>query len=88
MDIKKITVHFNFVDNSDWEHAASLKGWLKADDLLVFVAARKESQSYQKGFEGLQAKLERYFGSVTKILVYPQVNPYSYNGAATGIAVE
>lgn len=88
LDIKKVTVHFNFADNNDWEHATALKSWLKPDDLLFFVAARKESQAYQKAFEGLQVKLERYFGAVTKILVYPQVNPFSYSSVVTGAGGE
>ncbi|PWG80098.1 cation:proton antiporter [Pararcticibacter amylolyticus] len=84
LDERKITAHFNFADQFDLEDTDAIKSRLKPDDLLVFVAARKESQSYQKAFDGLQTKLERYLGSVTKILVYPKVSVYSYEDTPLG----
>lgn len=81
LDTKRVTAHFNFADYPDWESTAFLKGILKPNDLLIMVAARKESQAYQKIFEGIQSKLERDFATVTKLLIYPQLNPYSYHAA-------
>ncbi|WP_374165087.1 cation:proton antiporter [Arcticibacter sp. MXS-1] len=63
---------FIFADYRDWEHGNVVKELVRPDDLIFFVAARKGSPSYQKSFDGIQIKLERYFAGLTKILVYPQ----------------
>lgn len=87
LDKNRSAVHFNFADFNDWENS-DLMYKLKQDDLLVIVAARKESQAYHKMFEGIQARMEKEFPATTKILIYPQVNPYSYHGADSAMMSE
>lgn len=88
LDDNRFVVHFNFADYPDLEGSIQLKRPLKPNDLLVLVAARKESPAYQKAFENIQTKLERDCAGITKILIYPQVKPYAYHAAAHISAVE
>ncbi len=71
----KLNSTFIFNDFIGVDNIANVKSVLKSNDLLFFVAARKESHSYQRSFEHIQIKLERLLPQASKILIFPQVNP-------------
>ncbi len=55
----------------DWNDFLILSRFIKEDDILLFVGARKGSLSYNQLFDSVPSKLEKYFSRNTKILLYP-----------------
>lgn len=56
----------------DWDDFLILSRFIREDDVVVFIGARKGAVSYNNQFENIPAKLEKYFPRNTKMLVYPQ----------------
>jgi hypothetical protein len=65
----KISINYNVF--KDWENFLGLSRYLKVDDLLILISARKNSVSYINFLENIPNKLERHFGENNKIVVYP-----------------
>ena len=61
-----------------WENFQSLSNKVGDDDLIVLISARKNALSYQKFLDHIPSKLEKYFKSNNKIVVFPQQNSPSY----------
>lgn len=68
----KLSITINAQDFSDWEDFLILAKYIDEDDLIILVAARRGSISYQDAMEKLPPKLEKYFAQNTLILIYPQ----------------
>ncbi len=66
------SVTFNMF--SDWENFISISDFVKDDDLLILISARKNSVSYQKYLDHIPSKLEKHFSANNKIVVFPQQN--------------
>lgn len=56
----------------EWDDFLILSRFIREDDILIFIAARKGSFSYDQNLDTIPAKLEKYFTRNSKILVYPQ----------------
>jgi len=56
----------------DWDDFLILSRFIREDDIIVHIGARKGSFSYNQQLESVPGKLEKYFPRNTKILVYPQ----------------
>ena len=61
-----------------WENFQSLSNKVGDDDLIVLISARKNALSYQKFLDHIPSKLEKYFKSNNKIVVFPQQNSPAY----------
>jgi Kef-type K+ transport system membrane component KefB len=65
---------FTFATEFDLENLQLLQKNVSAEDLLIYIAARRTSVSYDNCMENIQEKLERTFPSNSKILIYPRTH--------------
>jgi Kef-type K+ transport system membrane component KefB/nucleotide-binding universal stress UspA family protein len=73
-----ITIEFHLFE--EWEDFLVLSKFIKPDDLLILVGARKGSVSYLSYLESIVVKINKYFAENSKILIYPQQNePFEKN---------
>lgn len=68
----KIAAPISFQVFNDWEDFLILSKYIHTDDLLALVSSRKGSASFMSILENLPAKLEKYFGFNSKLIIYPQ----------------
>lgn len=61
---------FNLFD--EWEDFLVLGRQIKPDDLLILISARKNSVSYLDYLDHIPTKLEKYFKTNNKIIVFPK----------------
>jgi hypothetical protein len=52
-----------------------LTQFVKTNDLLVFISARRQSISYQRSLEKIPNWLSSYFDSRNVVVLYPEQNP-------------
>lgn len=69
-----ITMHL-FVD---WEDILVLAKNIHQDDLFVLASARKGATSYIGILENIPTKLEKYFPSNSRLVIYPQQFNHNY----------
>ncbi|ACF11496.1 sodium/hydrogen exchanger [Chlorobaculum parvum NCIB 8327] len=55
----------------DWENLSRQRKRFKDDDIIVLVSARKDSLSYKPYFDQSPEQLEKHFGGISKIMIYP-----------------
>lgn len=65
---------FTFTTEFDFEDLQLLQSKVQADDLLIYVAARRTSVSYDNCMENIQEKLDRNFHANSKIIIYPRTH--------------
>jgi len=65
---------FTFTTEFDFEDLQLLQSKVSADDLLIYVAARRTSVSYDNCMENIQEKLDRNFHANSKIIIYPRTH--------------
>ncbi|MBB3187033.1 cation:proton antiporter [Microbacter margulisiae] len=70
-----ITITFHLFE--DWEDFLVLSRYIKSDDLLILVGARKGSVSYLSYLDTAVVKINKYFQKNSKILIYPQQNEHA-----------
>ena len=63
---------FVFSEKFDLDDFQLLQQYVSPEDLLVFIAARRASVSYDNSMENIQERLERQFGTNSKIIIYPR----------------
>ncbi|MEZ5037365.1 MAG: cation:proton antiporter [Chitinophagales bacterium] len=56
----------------DWEDFLVLSKYIQEEDLLVLVSARKGTTSYMRVLETIPFKIEKYFATNSRLLIYPQ----------------
>jgi Kef-type K+ transport system membrane component KefB len=65
---------FTFFDEFDLPDLQVLQSLVSADDMLIYVAARRTSVSYENCMENIQEKLEKNFPVSSKIIIYPRAH--------------
>ncbi|MGC8775500.1 MAG: cation:proton antiporter [Chlorobaculum sp.] len=60
-----------FKNFREWEDIPKQKLQFRADDLIVFVSARRESISYNAFFDLVPERLEKHVKEISKIMIYP-----------------
>lgn len=68
----KLSTPFSVSLFDAWDDFLVLSREIKNDDLLVLISARKGAASYMKALDGLPVKIEKYFSSISRIVIYPQ----------------
>ncbi len=68
----KLTASITAYPFVDWDDFLVLSRDVQADDLFVLVSARKGATSYSGVLENLPSKLEKYFLSNSRFIIYPQ----------------
>ena len=57
---------------SEWEDFLVLSRSVRESDLFILVAARKGAASYKSVLDDLPSKMEKYFATNNRIVIYPQ----------------
>lgn len=65
---------FIYSEEYDLEDLSLLQKYIGPEDLLVYVAARRTSISYDNCMENIQEKLEKQFHRNSKIVIYPRTH--------------
>jgi len=65
---------FTFSDEFDLPDFQLLQKQVNAEDMLIYVAARRTSVSYENCMENIQEKLEKNFPANSKIIIYPRTH--------------
>ena len=68
----KLSVSITINPFVDWEDFLVLSRYIYEDDLFILVSARKGATSYIGALEQLPSKIEKYFATNNRIIVYPQ----------------
>lgn len=68
----KLTAAIAFKTFSDWEDFLVLSRNVQDEDLFVLVSARKGATSYSGVLDNLPVKLEKYFASNSRFVIFPQ----------------
>jgi hypothetical protein len=61
----------SFKSFREWEDIPKQKLLFRADDLIAFVSARRESVSYRPFFDHVPERLEKHITGISKIMIYP-----------------
>jgi Kef-type K+ transport system membrane component KefB len=65
---------FTFSTDFDLADLELLQNQVSPEDLLIYVAARRTSVSYENCMENIQEKLEKNFHAHSKIIIYPRTH--------------
>jgi len=65
---------FTFTTEFDLPNLQMLQNQVSTEDLLIYVAARRTSVSYENCMENIQEKLEKNFPVNSKIIIYPRTH--------------
>ena len=68
----KLTAPISYHTFIDWDDFLVLSRNINEDDLLVLVSARKGATSYMGALDKIPAKLDKYFASNNRLIIYPQ----------------
>lgn len=68
---RKINSGFLFSDDFDLADLQLLQQYISPEDMIIYVAARRASVSYENCMENIQEKLDKQFTSNSKIIIYP-----------------
>ncbi len=68
----KLNGGFSFFDEFDLSDLNILQQYLAAEDMLIYITARRTSVSYDTCMENILEKLERQFSAQSKILIFPR----------------
>ena len=63
---------FSFSEEFNLPDLQLMQKYVSPEDILIYIAARRSSVSYEICMENIQEKLEKQFGSTSKIIVYPR----------------
>lgn len=61
----------SFFQFEDWEDFLVLSRYIHQDDMIIFFSGRKGSISHNPLFDNMLIKLDKYFSSTSKLMVYP-----------------
>ena len=65
---------FTFATDFDLPDLQLLQRHVNPEDMLIYVAARRTSVSYENCMENIQEKLEKNFPGNSKIIIYPRTH--------------
>ena len=65
---------FTFSNEFELTDLQKMKNQVGSDDLIIYVAARRTSVSYDNCMENIQEKLEKNFPDHSKIIIYPRTH--------------
>jgi hypothetical protein len=63
---------FIFSEEYELDNLQIIQQHVTPEDILIFVAARKSSVSYDSSMENIQEKLDHQFSKNSKIIIYPR----------------
>jgi len=72
LKVNKINAGISFSNDFNLPDLEHLQQYISPDDLLIYVAARRNSVSHNNCMENIQDKLDKQFGSTSKIVIYPR----------------
>lgn len=63
---------FSFSSEFDLTNLSVLQKYVSSEDMLIYIAARRASVSYDNCMDNIQEKLEKQFLDQSKIIIYPR----------------
>lgn len=75
----KFTVTINLNVFEDWDDILILSRNIQENDLFILVSSRKDGLSHLAVLENLPFKLQKYFPTNSKVIVYPQQVEHDYD---------
>ena len=69
---RKLNSGFTFSDEYDQENLYLLQQYVSPEDIIVYVAARRASVSYDKCMENIQERLDKQFAKNSRIIIFPR----------------
>lgn len=69
---RKMNSGFSFAKEYNLPDLQLLQKYVSQEDILIYIAARRASVSYEICMENIQEKLEKQFTSTSKIIIYPR----------------
>lgn len=69
---RKINGGFTFADQFDLSDFHLLQKYVSPEDILIFIAARRNSVSFDLCMDNIQERLEKQFAPNSKIIIYPR----------------
>lgn len=69
---RKLNSGFIFMEEIDPDTLQLLQNHISSEDLIVFIAARRASVSYDNSMENIQERMEKLFTANSKIIIYPR----------------
>lgn len=70
--MNKITLTLNFYEFNDWDEFLILSRQISTTDFVIMVSARRGYISHFGHLDRVPVKLEKYFGDISKMVIYPQ----------------
>lgn len=67
----KLEIPVSFELFEDWHNFSSLNKYVRPEDIVVFVSARKGAVSFQNVLPTIPAKLEKFFLDKSRLIIYP-----------------
>lgn len=71
-DQRKLNSGFVFSEKFNLDDLQPLDSYVSPEDLLIYIAARRASVSYDNNMENIQERLDKEFNKNSKIIVYPR----------------
>jgi len=65
---------FKYSEKFDLADLHLLQSLVETNDLLIYIAARRTSVSYENCMDNIQEKLEKHFPVLSKIILYPRTH--------------
>lgn len=69
---RKLISGFFYSDAFDLDDLPLIQNEVVPEDMIVFIATRRSSVSYDNSMENIQERLERLFNANSKIIIYPR----------------
>jgi hypothetical protein len=69
---RKLNSGFSFSDQFDLPNLHILQQYVFPEDLLIYIAARRTSVSYENCMEYIQERLDKQFAKNNKVILYPR----------------
>lgn len=71
-DHRKVNGGFSFCDQFDLPNLQLLQQYVSPEDMLIYIAARRASISYENCMENIQERLDKQFIKNSRIILYPR----------------
>jgi Kef-type K+ transport system membrane component KefB len=84
----KFPASLNFNEFEDWDDILILSRFINENDLFILVSSRRDGISHMYFLDSLPNKLQKYFASNSKIIIYPQQNIQDYDSTNYEAPVE
>ena len=69
--VLKVNIKITFAKLANWDDFLIISREVKPDDIFFLISARKGRVSHTGALDNLPAKLEKYFNTTSRVIIYP-----------------